>query len=415
MIRIYNRIIVDVQRQLTKPRLFCQEAVIHPSTGALRYAADKHCDGGIVTREETALRIDSEFESLCPPLTPDEYEILEASIVSEGCRDALVVWDSEDILLDGHNRRRICEQYGLAYDTVTVELPDRQSAIDWIILNQLGRRNLHPDAASLLRGRLYNSQKQAPHSGENQYTRGEYQNDTHQTTAARLSSQLGVSAPTIKRDGKFAEAVDILKPVITDIQEQVMSGAAYSRQAIIEASKTPETALHVLISQSNSNEWYTPPEYIEAARQVMGAIDLDPASNNIAQDWIKAETFYTKNNDGLSKDWRGRVWLNPPWGRLTGDFIAKLMTEYEAGNIQEAVILVNAHATDTRWFDPLWNGTLCFTNHRINYKSGRLSDILSVSEGSTHGSVFVYFGKSERKFIQAFRQWGAIVKKVCDQ
>lgn len=53
MIRIYNRIIVDVQRQLTKPRLFCQEAVIHPSTGAVRYAADKHCCGGIVTREET--------------------------------------------------------------------------------------------------------------------------------------------------------------------------------------------------------------------------------------------------------------------------------------------------------------------------------------------------------------------------
>lgn len=353
------------------------------------------------------LHIDPEFASLCPPLSPEEYAILEENILDEGCRDALVVWAGHDILLDGHNRKRICDEYGLSHSIIAIELPDRDAAIDWILRNQLGRRNLHPDAASLMRGRLYNRQKQ-PVGGQIPGTRVD-QSDPP-STAERLSVELGVSAPTIKRDGKFADAVDALRPILPDIDSRVMAGDIPSRQAVVEAAKEPEKAPHLLISQSTSNEWYTPREYIEAARDVMGGIDCDPASNDMAQRWIGAATYHTVETDGLAQEWHGRIWLNPPYGRLAGDFITKLADEMVAGHVVEAIVLVNAHATDAQWFQILWDGTLCFTNHRINFESPSGN-----GSGSTHGSVFVYFGPHKHRFIAAFSPWGTIVEKVrCD-
>jgi len=303
------------------------------------------------------IQVDKEFENLCPQLTDDEYSLLEASILEDGCRDALTVWPTEgnEILIDGHNRKRICDEYEIEYDTVEFYFQDRGEAMDWILRNQLGRRNLHPDAASLMRGRLYNRQKKAQGGDRgNQYTEPSYQNDNLAgRTVDRLANELGVSAPTISRDGQFADAVEALSPFVPDIAQRAMSGDLPSRKLVIEAAKEPEKATHQLISQSKSNEWYTPNDYVEAARRVMGNIDLDPASNDIAQGWIKADTYYTEQTDGLSHDWNTRVWLNPPWGRLTGDFVAKLAGEMAAGRVQQAVVLVNAHATDTKWFVPL--------------------------------------------------------------
>lgn len=84
--------------------------------------------------------IDPEFKSLIPPLTAEEYEGLEKSIVEEGCRDALVLWG--DILVDGHNRHEICTAHNVPFHTVQKDFANRNDALRWIILNQFGRRNL---------------------------------------------------------------------------------------------------------------------------------------------------------------------------------------------------------------------------------------------------------------------------------
>lgn len=86
--------------------------------------------------------IDPEFRSLIPPLEEDERDQLEANLLAEGCRDALVIWLEEDILLDGHNRLEICRAYDIEFRTVAVSFPDRDSAKAWVLRNQLGRRNL---------------------------------------------------------------------------------------------------------------------------------------------------------------------------------------------------------------------------------------------------------------------------------
>lgn len=86
------------------------------------------------------IKIDEEFKNLIPPLTDDEYNGLRDSILQDGCRDALVLWD--DVLIDGHNRYEICTKHGIPFDTVQMNFSSRDEVIRWIILNQFGRRNL---------------------------------------------------------------------------------------------------------------------------------------------------------------------------------------------------------------------------------------------------------------------------------
>jgi hypothetical protein len=161
-----------------------------------------------------------------------------------------------------------------------------------------------------------------------------------------------------------------------------------------------------LVLQSISNEHYTPEKYIAAARRTLGEIDLDPATCEKAQKVVRAVTYFVPPTNGLEEDWYGRVWLNPPYGGLAQLFIAKLFTEMKAGRVSAAVLLVNAHCTDTGWFQPLFNGLLCFTDHRIDFYGD------DSRSGSTHGSVFVYFGPDTEVFIREFSKFGAVVRRA---
>lgn len=86
------------------------------------------------------LEIDPEISELLFPLTVEEYQELERSLREEGCREALIAWDG--ILLDGHHRYKICNEYNIPYKVIEKDFPNRSSAIAWAIRNQVGRRNL---------------------------------------------------------------------------------------------------------------------------------------------------------------------------------------------------------------------------------------------------------------------------------
>ena len=97
-------------------------------------------------------------------------------------------------------------------------------------------------------------------------------------------------------------------------------------------------------------EWNTPPEILDAARQVLGGFDLDPASNAVAQRTVRARRYFTQEDDGLAKHWKGRVWLNPPYATgLLASFIEKLVGHVEQGDVSAAIVLVE-NRTDTEWF-----------------------------------------------------------------
>lgn len=86
------------------------------------------------------ITIDSEFQSLIPALSAEEYGQLEENILHDGIRDALIVWDG--ILLDGHNRYEIAQKHNLPYEVQEMNFDSREDAKIWVIKNQLGRRNL---------------------------------------------------------------------------------------------------------------------------------------------------------------------------------------------------------------------------------------------------------------------------------
>jgi len=171
-----------------------------------------------------------------------------------------------------------------------------------------------------------------------------------------------------------------------------------------KAKKTLESYLKTqAVLQSGTPEWWTPKKYIDAIHKVMGGIDLDPASCEEANKTVMAKQFYSPEDDGLSKEWGGRVFLNPPYGEEGPPFIEKLYNSL--GPVTEAIILINSRSTDAEWFQPLFHGVICFTDHRIDFNSPNKKET-----SSTHGSCFVYFGLNKKKFAEVFKGFGNIVK-----
>ena len=115
------------------------------------------------------LKIDEEFRNLIPPLTAEEFQQLQENIIKDGCRDALVIWN--DTIIDGHNRYRICTENGIEFQTVDKQFDSREEAIEWIIRNQFGRRNLQVYARAELVFRLEGIIK--ARAKENQIASGE--------------------------------------------------------------------------------------------------------------------------------------------------------------------------------------------------------------------------------------------------
>ena len=116
-------------------------------------------------------------------------------------------------------------------------------------------------------------------------------------------------------------------------------------------------------------EWYTPAEYVERARRVLGGIDLDPASSAAAQETVKAESYFRQDDDGLKREWHGRVWLNPPYNQpAIEQFIDKLIGERAAGRTSQAILLTH-NSTDTGWFHKAASASsaICFPRGRIAF------------------------------------------------
>jgi hypothetical protein len=197
-----------------------------------------------------------------------------------------------------------------------------------------------------------------------------------------------------------------------DATSQLLQAPPLEKPALVE-----HPILNTLTSKSN--EWYTPLKYIVAAHELMGGIDLDPASNAIANETVKAANYYDITQNGLDKSWTGRVWLNPPYGRDEAGsnqdiWSRRLIEQYNAGITTEAVLLVNA-AVDTKWFQNLFQYVerephffpVCIPDHRINFYSPD-----STASGPTHGSALVYLGNQVKEFFIIFSEFGLIFERM---
>ena len=158
---------------------------------------------------------------------------------------------------------------------------------------------------------------------------------------------------------------------------------------------------------TGENEWFTPAEYIERARTVLGGIDLDPATHDAAQEVVKAEKYFTKEDDGLSLDWHGRVWLNPPYAQpLIAQFVSKMVAERLASHVTAAIMLTHNY-TDTEWFHEAATtaDAICFTRGRVKFYSPD-----GAVAAPTQGQAFFYFGSNVRLFTAQFKSVGFVVR-----
>ena len=164
---------------------------------------------------------------------------------------------------------------------------------------------------------------------------------------------------------------------------------------------------------SEHNEWYTPAKYIEAVREVLGDIDLDPASSAQANAVVRATEIFTQFDDGLAREWRGRIFMNPPYGRtpehrsLAAAFCNKALVEFAAGNIEAGIILVNSLHSQS-WQAPLYDHAVCFVDHRIHFVSADGQE----NENPTFQNILVYLGADIAKFARVFSPFGYVMQRV---
>lgn len=375
------------------------------------------------------IKIDKEFQTLLAPLTAEEFSGLEADILDKGCLDPIKTWNH--IIIDGHNRFAICNKHSMTYETQELNFDSRDDVIEWMIRHQLSRRNQTPEQISYFRGMLYEQKKKTQGgTGANQHEQsGNYFHSAK--TADVIAQEYGVTGKTIRNDAAYSRALNtIAAEAGEEVKQQILSGElpmtkkdvvelaqmpVEERQEIIEQVTTGQvktvkeaTRAHVA-NNSGNNEWYTPDEFIVAAREVMGRIDLDPASNPIANEHVQAAVYYSIEDDGLTKQWTGKVWMNPPYeSKLIIQFAEKLCSEYTAGNVQEAIVLVN-NATETKWFQGIAHRAraICFPQSRIRFWYPGKTEAAPLQ-----GQAFLYLGSDPIAFVDTFSKFGLCVE-VC--
>jgi len=226
--------------------------------------------------------------------------------------------------------------------------------------------------------------------------------------AAQVVDNIGPMGPILPSTERQARELARLEP---EEQREVWQELVGRDSAETITAEEIRKAVHVSHNSGN-NEWYTPPEYIEAARRVMGGIDLDPASSGMANTIVGASRFYTQEDDGLMHDWAGRVWMNPPYeAGLIRAFADKLAVHVRRREVNEACVLVN-NATETGWFRVMLDvaSCVCFIRGRVKF----IDSVGNPSGAPLQGQALLYIGLNVGDFTQAFSGFGTVLYAGCD-
>ena len=210
------------------------------------------------------LIIDPEFRDKIPPLTEDEFSLLEENILSDGAVfSPLIVWDGT--ILDGHNRYEIIQKHPeLTYAVHKVSFANRYEAISWICKHQLGRRNLTPQQKKYLIGQRYEAEKQADAFHGNQQTlSGEsgvdkkcpHQNSRH-VTQSRIAKETNTSASYVREAGTFAKGVDAAEEALPGIKQEILTGTIKPTASAVAAvaKADPEERLRLAADLKKSKD-----------------------------------------------------------------------------------------------------------------------------------------------------------------
>ena len=168
------------------------------------------------------------------PLGEEELFLLQKSLVKEGCREPLMVWEKSEnqlVLIDGHNRFKICQKNDIPFKVKKIKFNNIEGAKLWMIDNQIGRRNLTPDQMSYYRGLKYLSLKKKKGGYDNVKSKGQTETSTSETVAKFFN----VSESTVKRDAKFAEGLNIVGRTNPKLKTKILIGEAKVKKGDVQA------------------------------------------------------------------------------------------------------------------------------------------------------------------------------------
>lgn len=213
-----------------------------------------------MTPDNIKLRIDPEFQDLISPLSEKEFEMLEQNIIRDGCREPISIWNA--VILDGHNRYKICQQHSIHFSVAQISVTSRQDAIAWICANQLGRRNISDETRKYLIGKRYDAEKKK--ATEQNLFRGVNPPVAKMLppgspvkgiprTSVTLGKEYHLSHATIQKYGRYAKAIDKLADRNHSIVPKILSGKIkVSQDKIIELAQLPMHTINSICQQINT-------------------------------------------------------------------------------------------------------------------------------------------------------------------
>jgi hypothetical protein len=323
-------------------------------------------------------------------------------------------------IIDGRNRARACQKLGIEPRYHERKFNSEAGIRDYIISKNIRRRHLTAEQKRDLIAKLLQAdptksdrsvakaakthhhavkkvRKEEERRGNISHVAKRIDSKGRKQPAKKSTSAVKAEQPKPETPPPRSEAPKVAAPAL-EPNEPVTPTTSTTVQEIKSKPQSP-------VLQSTSVEHYTPARFIEAARKVLEQIDLDPASCEEANKTVRATKFHDAESDGLTQEWRGRVWLNPPYNGKAAAFVNKLLDGIAKKSVTAAIVCLNTASTDSQWFRPLWNGLLCFFYEPITFgRPGNQS-----SSPAPHATVLVYFGPRPDAFAEEFQQFGAVV------
>lgn len=325
-----------------------------------------------------------------------------------------ITLDRDGRVLDGRNRLRACEQAGV--EPVFRTWEGEGSAVEYVISLNLHRRHLNPSQLAMVAAKIANMRQ-----GE----RTDIQPSANLPKVS-VSDAAGMVNVSERSVGTARAVLNEGQPeLVRAVERGEISVSAASEATAFEPEVQREVVQRVeagekladvikdykphVSNNSGNNEWYTPSAYILAAREAMGAIDVDPASSAIANKTVGAATFFTSEDDGLSQTWRGNVWMNPPYAQpLVSQFADAVSEKFEQKEIKRACVLVN-NATETAWFQRMLTTAtaVCLLKGRVKF----IDPSGNPSGAPLQGQAVIYMGENPARFSRAFGDLGQVLVK----
>lgn len=254
------------------------------------------------------LEINHYLKSLIPALQKEEYELLEKSILKEGCRDSLILWDN--IIIDGHNRYEICRKHEIPFNTTSMEFENLGQVIKWMINNQLARRNLTDSQRKYFIGKRYEEENKG-HGGNREVASG---NSYHLKTSEIIAKENNIGERTVRNNADYSKAIDEIKTNTPELAEKILrEEIKLNNKEVLEISEQqPETQSKIvdLITTKQAKNYKEAKQTLspeqEWLKKEYKQIDKEHDNHRLVANLIN-ETKYLKIDEQTVKDYLNLV------------------------------------------------------------------------------------------------------------